>query len=501
MRIALLALALSTGAWGQTNNTQAFPTIQLPFVLGLLEGLISDNGTVAKRCGGDAVAFASALKGLAVTTIGEVKAVAAAVEEAQKVCSAVEKDVEKLALNAFMDLLHPTRITQNFAACRAEILDDFGHALQLLAIKDFKDAGQKVGMGARRLVEGKDDANSLALTDPPSNTTDSHALAVATITVFTVSHWGASTMANDYLPNATAEQWGNFLAGVLEGLLSDGTDLQDCQAQFPKVRDAVELAMAKVGKALVDLKAAFRVAEQSCGLAAADVWKLLKAAFNDIRHPDQIAKNIAATQYDFLNDLGLSLEALAVNKYDNAGILMGMSLRMALEGSDAPLTYPPTPVPPTPPTPTPPTPIPPTPPTPTPPTPVPPTPTPPTPTPPTPAPPAPPTPPSPPVPGGAHYGRPPCGSDEDMWYFSNNVANKCANSHCDHDHVMCSKDCAQGSCPTDVPEGTSAAPMCRSDPDGTHCVLACSGDGDCPADANCQMGVCWYPHPTFSLIV
>ena len=65
----------------------------------------------------------------------------------------------------------------------------------------------------------------------------------------------------------------------------------------------------------------------------------------------------------------------------------------------------------------------------------------------------------------------------------------------------CIPACASGSCPTDVPTGTTASPVCAlQDPSGNqYCALICQGPytGNCPTGASCQVtsgvGICLFP--------
>merc|ERR1712194_399331 len=95
---------------------------------------------------------------------------------------------------------------------------------------------------------------------------------------------------------------------------------------------------------------------------------------------------------------------------------------------------------------------------------------------PTPAPPTPsprPTPPHPPpaptpspTPGNAHYGHPPCLSDEEQVTIAGPSSVVCARMGCD------------SSCPADVPAGATAQPECN-DAVGA-CLLKCESDSECP---------------------
>jgi len=319
--------------------SEGFPTTRPQFIRGFIEGLNSDNGDDAKDCEKKAAAFASAVGTLAETAVGEVKSVAAAVDTAMKTCAVVAQDAEKLALNTIEDIFHPSRVTKNYEATRTDVLDMFGKAVELMAQKDFRGAGGKVGMASRRIIEGPQntkwqssakhqDYGALFNQDAGNSSTPN---LVASVAVFAVTHWGAASLAHG--SESTIANWGGFLAGVLEGLMSDGTDLSDCIGEASKVGRVLEQAMEHVGKTLADVKKVADIARSSCDTLAVDTWKLAKAAFNDILHPDQVIQNVQATQYDFLMEVGGSLQALAKNDDRKAGTLMGMAIRRALEGA------------------------------------------------------------------------------------------------------------------------------------------------------------------------
>ncbi|CAB9499483.1 expressed unknown protein [Seminavis robusta] len=98
---------------------------------------------------------------------------------------------------------------------------------------------------------------------------------------------------------------------------------------------------------------------------------------------------------------------------------------------------------------------------------------------------------------GSHYGNPKngCAADEKMFRVMG------------IDGDLCTPPCGAGdSCPTDVPDGVTAHPMCGlKTPDGTkYCLLLCQptkgqlGDGMC-GDAKCRsvkgqpgVGICTY---------
>ena len=98
----------------------------------------------------------------------------------------------------------------------------------------------------------------------------------------------------------------------------------------------------------------------------------------------------------------------------------------------------------------------------------------------------PPSPPSPP--STSHYEKPPCQSDEVQAEVQGAGGSVCA-PHCD-----------TGSCPSDVPSGTTAHPMCilqDSSSGDKYCALACILGG-CPSGSKCVhlsslLGICVYP--------
>jgi len=88
----------------------------------------------------------------------------------------------------------------------------------------------------------------------------------------------------------------------------------------------------------------------------------------------------------------------------------------------------------------------------------------------------------------AHYGRPPCQSDETTLSISGNG-------------VICAPRCGAGdACPQDVPPGDRVKPRCAlNGPDGhKYCALTCYL-GKCPDGASCRwprgaiVGYCEYP--------
>lgn len=102
--------------------------------------------------------------------------------------------------------------------------------------------------------------------------------------------------------------------------------------------------------------------------------------------------------------------------------------------------------------------------------------------------PVPPSPPSPPSPSGSsHYEKPPCRSDEVDVQVQGLTGS------------TCTPKCTGNTCPTDVPEGTTASPSCVLQDSSTgdkYCALTCLFGG-CPPGASCQhsglTGLCMYP--------
>jgi len=97
-------------------------------------------------------------------------------------------------------------------------------------------------------------------------------------------------------------------------------------------------------------------------------------------------------------------------------------------------------------------------------------------------------PPAPPSPSTSHYEKPPCQSDETEASVQGANGQVCA-PKCD----------ASGTCPTDVPAGTTDKPQCiLQDQSGDkYCALTCILGG-CPTGAKCAhvggiMGICVYP--------
>jgi len=104
-----------------------------------------------------------------------------------------------------------------------------------------------------------------------------------------------------------------------------------------------------------------------------------------------------------------------------------------------------------------------------------------------------PTPPAPTPAGGGHYNAPPCQDDEmqgDVVDGSGATIGSTCAPECD----------SMGSCPSDVPEGAAALPLCALQDQDTgkqYCALTCFLDSGCPSAASCAMlgpfGVCVYP--------
>merc|ERR1719230_39658 len=95
---------------------------------------------------------------------------------------------------------------------------------------------------------------------------------------------------------------------------------------------------------------------------------------------------------------------------------------------------------------------------------------------------------APPAPATSHYEKPPCQSGETEASVQGANGEVCA-PKCD----------ASGSCPTDVPAGTTDKPQCvLQDQSGDkYCALTCILGG-CPTGAKCAhvgglMGICVYP--------
>jgi hypothetical protein len=95
-----------------------------------------------------------------------------------------------------------------------------------------------------------------------------------------------------------------------------------------------------------------------------------------------------------------------------------------------------------------------------------------------------------------HYGNPTggCMDDETEAKIQGLKGDSCI--------PKCTGGVFKKTCPTDVPDGTTATPQCiLKDTKGDHfCILVCSGpsgSGDCPTGATCETiqgeGVCMYP--------
>merc|ERR1712224_649820 len=159
---------------------------------------------------------------------------------------------------------------------------------------------------------------------------------ISSMTMYAVAHGGlASTQQPAAVDFASTQNLGDFLTGVLEGLMSDGDDFSQCAAEVPVVASALKKAVTSIATAAGKAAAAAKEAATSCVVVLKDGVKLAKSMFHDIKHPAEIFRNIADTETDFLMDLGKSLEALAVNDFPKSGTLMGMALRRALEGNNS----------------------------------------------------------------------------------------------------------------------------------------------------------------------
>merc|ERR1712050_621570 len=74
------------------------------------------------------------------------------------------------------------------------------------------------------------------------------------------------------------------------------------------------------------------------------------------------------------------------------------------------------------------------------------------------------------APAAPHYEKPPCQDDEVQASLK------------DADGSLCAPRCdASGSCPSDVPDGVTAAPQCalRDQGGNKYCALMCQSDDDC----------------------
>merc|ERR1719487_1170418 len=201
---------------------------------------------------------------------------------------------------------------------------------------DFKSAGDNAGKFTRRLIEGpqeSQDANAEYASFLKSKAQKPEtANTVASIAGYVVTYWAAAAMTQDSFASESPEEWGDFLEGLLEGLMSDGSDFSHCTATIPVVKRAVETAKRRIGQQLAATAAAAKAAKQSCGVLAGDVERLAKAAFYDLKHPDQVVQNFHDAQYGLLMDLGQGFEALAKNDYAQAGDFIGMAVRRLTEG-------------------------------------------------------------------------------------------------------------------------------------------------------------------------
>merc|ERR1711907_80435 len=308
-----------------------FPTTVPAFMKAFVEGLLSDSGADAHKCEGVAADFASAMETLGHTAVAATKAVAAAVEGAKEKCVPVAKDALKLAVSMLQDAFHPQRLAEHFQATRTDVLAEIGFALEALAKKDFKSSGNNAGKFTRRLIEGPQESQDASFLNSKAQTPET-ANTVASIAGYVVTYWAAAAMTQDSLASESPEEWGDFLEGLLEGLMSDGSDFSDCMATIPVVKQAVKTAKKGIGRQLAATAVAAKAAKRSCGILAGDAERLAKAAFYDLKHPDQVAQNFHDAQYGLLMDLGHGFVALAKNDYAQAGDLMGMAVRRLIEG-------------------------------------------------------------------------------------------------------------------------------------------------------------------------
>jgi hypothetical protein len=83
-----------------------------------------------------------------------------------------------------------------------------------------------------------------------------------------------------------------------------------------------------------------------------------------------------------------------------------------------------------------------------------------------------------------HYEKPPCQADEAQARVIGTGG------------VLCAPACDGTTCPSDVPDGVTAQPMCAlSDQSGNkYCALLCGSDDECDSEggASCAQGVCVY---------
>merc|ERR1712048_720518 len=96
-----------------------------------------------------------------------------------------------------------------------------------------------------------------------------------------------------------------------------------------------------------------------------------------------------------------------------------------------------------------------------------------------------------PTPGAGHYEKPPCQSDEAQATITGTSG------------AVCAPSCADGTCPTDVPDGVTAQPQCAlsTSAGDKFCALLCQSDDECDSDggSSCAFpqagapGVCVYP--------
>lgn len=88
----------------------------------------------------------------------------------------------------------------------------------------------------------------------------------------------------------------------------------------------------------------------------------------------------------------------------------------------------------------------------------------------------------------AHYEKPPCAADEQLFQISG------------AEGYVCAPPCPNFKCPSDVPKSVTAKAVCAASETGKHfCVLECTSDAECDQDggATCDLvqppiGVCMY---------
>merc|ERR1719396_241525 len=91
-----------------------------------------------------------------------------------------------------------------------------------------------------------------------------------------------------------------------------------------------------------------------------------------------------------------------------------------------------------------------------------------------------------------HYNHPPCQADEMQARLSGSGG------------VLCAPSCHDGSCPTDVPAGTTATAQCvlQDGMGNRYCALVCTAGEEltCPQGAQCtSLGICVFPEEESNL--